>query len=75
MAHTASTVRPPGTQPPSAVPTVTAGTGTGPGSVKDNRKRHARNVHGLTVLFEERQEMRGVSRVADFFADSFRWSV
>ena len=72
MAHTASTVRPPGTQLPSAVPTVTAGS---TGSVKDNRKRHARNVHGLTVLFEERQEMRGVSRVADFFADSFRWSV
>jgi hypothetical protein len=37
-------------------------------------RRRARNCHELTELFNERADMRGVSPVADFFADAARWS-
>lgn len=37
-------------------------------------RRRARNCHGLTELFTERTDLRGVSPVADFFAEAARWS-
>ena len=42
---------------------------------EDRRRRQARNLHGLTSLYEARDDIHGVSQVADFFADSVRWAV
>jgi hypothetical protein len=42
-------------------------------SIQQERRR-ARNCHGLTELFSERDDLRGVSPVADFFAEAARWS-
>jgi hypothetical protein len=39
------------------------------------QQRRARTTYGLTTLFEARDDLRGVSPVADFFADSVRWTV
>jgi hypothetical protein len=39
------------------------------------QRRQARNLHGLTTLYETRDDIQGVSQVADFFADSVRWAV
>jgi len=36
--------------------------------------RSARNLLELTTLYEQRRDIQGVSIVADFFADSVRWS-
>ena len=60
-------------------------TASGPGSTSSRdrdedrgstrRRRQARNLHGLTTLYDTRNDIRGVSQVADFFADSVRWAV
>jgi hypothetical protein len=39
------------------------------------QRRQARNLHGLTRLYDTRDDIQGVSQVADFFADSVRWAV
>lgn len=39
------------------------------------QRRQARTVHGVTTLYGSRTEMRGVNRVADWFADSVGWTV
>ncbi len=39
------------------------------------QQRWARNSHGLSTLFTEREELSGVSPVADFFVESVRWTV
>jgi hypothetical protein len=38
-------------------------------------RRRARNCHELTELLSERADLRGVSPVADFFAEGARWTV
>ncbi len=38
-------------------------------------RRQARNLQGLTRLYDARDDIQGVSLVADFFADSVRWAV
>ena len=38
------------------------------------QQRRARTSQGLTELFAERSELRGVSPVADFFVDAVPWS-
>jgi hypothetical protein len=60
-------------------------TASGPGSTSSRdrdetrgssrQRRQARNLHGLTTLYETRDDIQGVSQVADFFADSVRWAV
>jgi len=42
---------------------------------ESRRRRQARNLHGLTSLYDARDDIHGVSQVADFFADSVRWAV
>ena len=42
--------------------------------VLHKERRRARNCHELTELFSGRDDLRGVSLVADFFADAARWS-
>jgi hypothetical protein len=37
-------------------------------------RRRTRSSHELSVLFEERDDLVGVSPVADFFVESVRWS-
>ena len=41
----------------------------------NRQRRQARNLQGLTSLYETRDDIQGVSQVADFFADSVRWAV
>ena len=42
---------------------------------ESRRRRQARNLQGLTSLYDARDDLHGVSKVADFFADSVRWAV
>jgi hypothetical protein len=39
------------------------------------QRRRANNSRGLSTLLSEREELSGVSAVADFFAESVRWTV
>ncbi len=60
-------------------------TASGPGSTSSRdhddvrgstrQRRQARNLHGLMTLYDTRDDIQGVSQVADFFADSVRWAV
>ena len=38
------------------------------------QRRRARNSQGLSVLLTQREDLTGVSSVADFFVESVRWS-
>lgn len=38
-------------------------------------RRRARNSRELTRLFARREDLRGVSTIADVVADSVRWTV
>jgi hypothetical protein len=38
------------------------------------QRRRARNSHGLSTLLAAREELSGVSPVADFFVESVRWT-
>jgi hypothetical protein len=44
-----------------------------PRRVRQQRRR-AHIAKELSALFDERDELRGVSPVADFFAESVRWT-
>jgi len=37
-------------------------------------RRRARNSSELTALYGEREDIRGISPVADFFVDAVRWT-
>ena len=52
---------------------VDGGAATDPRRVRRELRR-ARIARELSELFTERDELRGVSPVADFVADSVRWS-
>jgi hypothetical protein len=39
------------------------------------QRRRARNSRGLSTLLAEREDLSGVSPVADFFVESVRWTV
>ena len=38
------------------------------------QRRHARNSEGLSALLAHREELSGVSPVADFVVESVRWT-
>jgi hypothetical protein len=43
-------------------------------SLATRNRRRARSSHELTMLFNARADLHGVSPVADFFVESVRWS-